>query len=231
MNDLKVFENSEFGSMRTMEVDGEVWFVGKDVAEALGYKDTSDSIRRHVDDEDKLMRRFTVSGQNRDMTIINESGLYSLVLSSKLPSAKQFKRWVTKEVIPSIRKTGSYAANQQEQAEENRRQMLFAIAQQVYDVALRDKLLLRLFEEVSGQKLPQAVPRISPNNLYTTAEVAKILGCTPQRVGSLTSARFLRTKEYMCNAWSEEGRKLGLKQDYYRASIIPVLRDIIQKKG
>ena len=109
--------------------------------------------------------------------------------------------------------------------------MLFAIAQQVSDVALRDKLLLRLFEEVSGQKLPQAVPRISPNNLYTTAEVAKILGCTPQRVGSLTSARFLRTKEYMCNAWSEEGRKLGLKQDYYRASIIPVLRDIIQRKG
>lgn len=231
MNDLKVFENSEFGSIRIVTVNDEPWFVAKDVTEVLGYQNGRDAVKSRVDEEDRAGVAIHDGSQNRDMTIINESGLYSLVLSSKLPSAKRFKRWVTKEVIPSIRKTGSYAANQQEQAEENRRQMLFAIAQQVSDVALRDKLLLRLFEEVSGQKLPQAVPRISPNNLYTTAEVAKILGCTPQRVGSLTSARFLRTKEYMCNAWSEEGRKLGLKQDYYRASIIPVLRDIIQRKG
>lgn len=108
MNELQIFNNSEFGEIRTVEIEGEPYFVGKDVAVILGYKDTADAIKRHVDDDDKLTRCFTDSGQNREMYIINESGLYSLVLSSKLPSAKRFKRWITSEVIPSIRKTGSY---------------------------------------------------------------------------------------------------------------------------
>ena len=103
MNNLTVFENPEFGAIRTVELDGEPWLVGKDVAQALGYTDTDQALRRHVDDEDKLTRNFDGSGQNRSMTIINESGLYSLVLSSKLPTAKKFQRWVTSEVLPSIR--------------------------------------------------------------------------------------------------------------------------------
>lgn len=103
-----LFNNSEFGTVRILMIDGEPWFVGKDVAEALGYGDTDAALRRHVDDEDKLTRRFIGSGQGRDMTIINESGLYSLIFSSKLESAKRFKKWVTSEVLPSIRKTGSY---------------------------------------------------------------------------------------------------------------------------
>lgn len=108
MNELKVFENPTFGQVRTVEIDNEPWFVGKDVAEALGYRDTSDALKKHVDADDKLTRRFADSGQAREMYIINESGLYSLILSSKLPGAKEFKRWVTSEVIPSIRKTGAY---------------------------------------------------------------------------------------------------------------------------
>lgn len=108
MNELKVFENPAFGRMRTIEIDEEPWFVGKDVAEALGYRDTSDALKKHVDADDKLTRRFADSGQAREMYIINESGLYSLILSSKLPTAKDFKRWITKDVIPSIRKTGGY---------------------------------------------------------------------------------------------------------------------------
>lgn len=108
MEQLKIFENEEFGQVRTINIDGEPWFVGKDVAKILGYKDTSDAMRRHVDDEDKLTRCFTDSGQKRELYIINESGLYSVILSSKLPSAKRFKRWVTSEVLPAIRKTGSY---------------------------------------------------------------------------------------------------------------------------
>lgn len=111
MKELTIFENPEFGSIRTVELDGEPWLVGKDVAEALGYTDTDQALRRHVDDEDKLTRNFDGSGQNRSMTIINESGLYSLVLSSKLPTAKKFQRWVTSEVLPSIRRTGGYVAN------------------------------------------------------------------------------------------------------------------------
>ena len=108
MDQLEIFENKEFGQVRTINIDGEPWFVGKDVAKILGYKDTSDAMRRHVDDEDKLTRCFTDSGQKRELYIINESGLYSVILSSKLPSAKRFKRWVTSEVLPVIRKTGSY---------------------------------------------------------------------------------------------------------------------------
>lgn len=108
MEQLKIFENEEFGQVRTINIDGEPWFVGKDVAKILGYKDTSDAMRRHVDDEDKLTRCFTDSGQKRELYIINESGLYSVILSSKLPSAKRFKRWVTSEVLPVIRKTGNY---------------------------------------------------------------------------------------------------------------------------
>ena len=108
MNELQVFNNDEFGSIRTVTIENEPWFVGKDVAEVLGYQNGSRDINRHVDDEDKLTHQISAAGQNRNMTLINESGLYSLILSSKLPNAKKFKRWVTSEVLPSIRKTGSY---------------------------------------------------------------------------------------------------------------------------
>lgn len=108
MNQLQLFRNPEFGKIRAVEIDGEPWMVGKDVAQALGYNDTDQALRKHVDDEDKLTRRFDGSGQSRSMTIINESGLYSLVLSSKLPGAKKFRRWVTAEVLPSIRRSGGY---------------------------------------------------------------------------------------------------------------------------
>ena len=108
MNEIEIFKNPEFGEVRTVMVDGEPWLVGKDVAQALGYGDTDQALRKHVEEEDKLTRQFDGSGQNRNMTIINESGLYSLVLSSKLPTAKKFKRWVTSEVLPSVRKHGAY---------------------------------------------------------------------------------------------------------------------------
>lgn len=106
---LQTFSNTEFGNIRTLTIDFEPWFVGKDIADALGYERTDNALRRHVDDGDKLMHQISASGQNRNMIIINESGLYSLILSSKLPNAKKFKRWVTSEVLPAIRKTGSYS--------------------------------------------------------------------------------------------------------------------------
>lgn len=108
MNHLVTFNNPEFGAVRVIERNGEPWLVGKDVAEALGYSDTFGALKKHVDDEDKLVCQIDSAGQKRDATIINESGLYSLVLSSKLPGAKRFRRWVTAEVLPSIRKHGAY---------------------------------------------------------------------------------------------------------------------------
>ena len=109
MNELRIFNHDEFGEIRTVEQDGAIWFVGKDVARALGYKDTINAIKNHVDEDDKMGWQIaTTSRGTQKATIINESGLYSLVLSSKLPKAKSFKRWVTSEVLPSIRKTGKY---------------------------------------------------------------------------------------------------------------------------
>ena len=108
MTELQIFKNPDFGEIRTIEKDGEPWFVGNDVATALGYTNARNAVPAHVDDEDKLRTQIEYAGQKRDITIINESGLYSLVLSSKLPTAKKFKRWVTSDVIPSVRKHGAY---------------------------------------------------------------------------------------------------------------------------
>lgn len=108
MNEITVFNNDEFGSIRTVTIKNEPWFVGKDVAEVLGYTNPSKALADHVDTEDKLNNETLLSLGQRGGWLINESGLYSLILSSKLPSAKKFKRWVTSEVLPSIRKTGSY---------------------------------------------------------------------------------------------------------------------------
>ena len=108
MNDLQIFSNPEFGQVRAVEIDGTPWLVGKDVAVALGYKNPRDAITRHVDAEDKgVVKHDTPSGE-QEMLIINESGLYSLILSSKMPKAKAFKRWVTGEVLPALRKNGVY---------------------------------------------------------------------------------------------------------------------------
>ncbi|RXF06544.1 phage antirepressor, partial [Enterococcus faecium] len=107
MNTPQIF-NFEQNEVRTILVNDEPYFVGKDVASVLGYSNTKDALSRHVDLEDKMGSRITTSGQSREMTIINESGLYSLILKSKLPSAKKFKRWVTSEVLPAIRKHGGY---------------------------------------------------------------------------------------------------------------------------
>lgn len=108
MNELQVFKNEEFGEVRSLKIAGEPWFVGKDVSDILGYTNSRKAISDHVDDEDKGVTKCDTLGGKQDLTIINESGLYSLILSSKLPTAKKFKRWVTSEVLPAIRKTGGY---------------------------------------------------------------------------------------------------------------------------
>ena len=131
MNELKIFKNNDFGEIRTVTINGEPHFVGKDIAEILEYQNGSRDINRHVDPEDRIKTMVFDGNQDKETILINESGLYSLILSSKMPKAKKFKRWVTSEVLPEIRKTGSYtrapksfkealflAYKQQEQIEE-----------------------------------------------------------------------------------------------------------------
>ena len=134
MNELKIFKNNDFGEIRTVTINGEPHFVGKDIAEILEYQNGSRDINRHVDPEDRIKTMVFDGNQDKETILINESGLYSLILSSKMPKAKKFKRWVTSEVLPEIRKTGSYtkapksfkealflAYKQQEQIEELKR--------------------------------------------------------------------------------------------------------------
>lgn len=111
MKNLQIFNNPDFGEIRTVEINGEPWFVGKDVASALGYSNTRDALAKHVDDDDKMdgVAIRDAIGREQTPVFINESGLYSLILSSSLPSARQFKRWITSEVLPSIRKSGAYS--------------------------------------------------------------------------------------------------------------------------
>ena len=125
-----VFRSKEFGQIRTCTVKGETYFVGKDVADALGYVNPNKAMIDHVDDEDKLTSRIVMAGQNRQVIIINESGLYSLILSSKLDSARRFKRWVTSEVLPQIRKNGRYELEQQNRVLESRNALLEEITVQ-----------------------------------------------------------------------------------------------------
>lgn len=113
MNNIQIFNNPQFGNIRTVTIQGEPWFVGKDIAEALGYgkgKSLNNAVATHVDEEDKGVTEMMTPGGKQNLIIINESGLYSLILSSKLPNAKKFKRWVTSEVLPAIRKSGHYEA-------------------------------------------------------------------------------------------------------------------------
>lgn len=112
MGELQIFKNAEFGSVRTITVEGEPYFVGKDVAEILGYSNTRKALSDHVDEEDKGVTKCDTPGGMQDLTVINESGLYSLILSSKMPNAKRFKRWVTSEVLPTIRRHGLYAMDE-----------------------------------------------------------------------------------------------------------------------
>ena len=172
-NQIQVFNNTEFGNIRTLEINSEPFFVGKDVATALGYERPDNAIRNHVDGEDKLTHQISASGQNRTMYIINESGLYSLIFASKLPSAKRFKRWVTSEVLPMIRKTGKYSvpdtADEAEQPPvslQERMEIAKLIAKTPKN---RLHMVAKIFEPVLGVEI---LPEVSTSTLCIDPEEA-----------------------------------------------------------
>ena len=199
MDNLQIFNNSEFGSIRTVEIDKEPFFVAKDVAEILGYRDTSDAIKRHVDEDDKLTRCFTDSGQNREMYIVNESGLYSLILSSKLPTAKRFKRWVTSEVLPAIRKTGGYISGAKEMSDEEIMAKALLIGKRTIE---QQKIKIQNLEVKNSElTVSNTVMRpkadyfdelVDRNLLTNIRETAKQL-----RVGQKVFVNFLLDKKYL----------------------------------
>ena len=176
MNNLTIFESSEFGAIRTVELDGEPWLVGKDVAEALGYTNPRKALADHVDDEDKGVTKCYTPGGDQDMTIINESGLYSLVLSSKLPTARKFRRWVTSEVIPSIRRSGGYIAGQKELSPEELMARALKVANDV--LAAREARISELTVQntIMAPKADYFDELVDRNLLTSFRDTAKQLG-------------------------------------------------------
>lgn len=207
MNELKVFNNPEFGKARTVEINGEPWLVGKDVAAALGYQNPQRAIRDHVDEEDKGVTEMVTPGGKQSVPIINESGLYSLVLSSKLPGAKKFRRWVTSEVLPSIRKTGHYTAKpmtdyQMESIRVRKAQLLERLAKE-YDGTYRQVLQAHATKELTGEYL-LPLPYIGEKT-YSAQEIGEKLGISANKVGMLANRNHLKTKQY--GAWVNDVAK------------------------
>lgn len=210
MNEMKVFYNAECGKLRTLNRDGEPWFVGKDVATALGYKDSVNALKSHVSEEDKGGWRIATQYGEREAVIINESGLYSLILSSKLDSARRFKRWVTAEVLPSIRKSGGYIAGQDEMSDTELLARALLVAQ-------------RQIEQRNAQ-----IAEMQPKALFADAvaashtsiligELAKILKQNGVDIGQTRLFETLRQQGYLIrrngtdyNSPTQKAMELGL---------------------
>lgn len=193
MNELKIFSNPDFGEVRTLSIDGEPWFVGKDVADILGYTNPRDALAKHVDDEDKnTVAICDGTPGNPNTTVISESGLYSLVLSSKLPTAKKFKRWVTSEVLPAIRKHGGYIAGQEAMTAEELMAKALLVAQKT--IADRDARISALQVEVAvAQPKAAYFDELVDRNLLTgIRETAKELG-----IKQKVFVDFLLNKKYL----------------------------------
>ena len=196
MNNIKIFENPEFGSIRTVEINNEPWFVGKDVADILGYQNGSRDINRHVDEKDRQNYQNGTFESNRGLTIINESGLYSLILSSKLPKAKEFKHWVTSEVLPAIRKHGGYLSPEK-------------IEEVLSDPDTIIKLATNLKEEQAKRReaeaaLKEAKPKIifadavsASDQTIIIGDLAKIIKQNGHDIGQKRLFQWLRDNGYL----------------------------------
>lgn len=192
MSEIQVFNNPEFGEIRTMELNGEPYFVGKEVAAILGYTNPRKAIADHVDAEDKGVTKCDTLGGTQDMTIINESGLYSLVLSSKLPGAKRFKRWVTSEVLPSIRRNGGYIEGQETMSAEELMAKALVVAQQT--LAAREARISQLTVQntIMRPKAEYFDQLVERNTLTNFRETAKELNIPPRQF-----VQFLLDKKYL----------------------------------
>ena len=204
-NELQIFNNSDFGNIRVVENSGEPWFVGKDIATILGYAKPENAIANHVDGEDKTSTLIQGSGSNykSKAILINESGLYSLILSSKLPQAKAFKRWVTSEVLPAIRKTGSYKTPKQssdrekamlKNAQARSAKLWLEIAKNTGIQTYKDVCNAYAAKELAGEDvLP--LPKVQEKS-YSATDTGKMLGVSKAKIGALANKNNMKCDEY-----------------------------------
>lgn len=205
MKELQIFKNPEFGEVRTIMKEKEPWFVGKDITQILGYSNSRKAIVDHVDEDDKGVKKCDTLGGKQDLTIINESGLYSLILSSKLPTAKKFKRWVTSDVLPQIRKTGGYISLEKGDSDEAIMAKALLIAQNT--IAKKDKLLKRQSLELESKNKFIRQIALSQNSLLVR-NVAKIASKNNIMIGEKRLWAKLREWDMICKKTTEP------KQEY-----------------
>lgn len=197
MNELQIFKNTEFGEIRTVTIDNEPWFVGKDIAEILGYANASKALADHVDNDDKLNNESLLSLGQRGGWLINESGLYSLVLSSKLPSAKRFKKWVTSEVLPSIRKNGGYILGQETLSDEELMAKAILVAQK--KIAERDKIIEKQRLKIEADK-PKTIFADAVSTSHTSiliGDLAKLICQNGYQIGQKRLFQWMRENGYL----------------------------------
>ena len=260
-NELKIFENKEFGKVRTIMLDSEPWLVGKDVAGCLGYSNVRDAIAKHVDEEDKrnllksqnaTLENFIpkdvfpvefskIDIPNRGLTVINESSVYSLVFGSKLPKAKAFKRWVTSEVLPAIRKTGSYSRKSDDSLQSKRLDIMeFNARSRAANLLLKiaERTSIKEYKEVCNAKAAAMVTGedllpmpTAERRTYSAKEIGKMFGVSANRIGKVANAHKLKTPEYgkLFYSKSEHSVKEVETWRYYETAI-PVFADIFGVK-
>ena len=217
MNAIQIFKSEEFGEIRTITIDSEPYFVGKDVADILGYQNGSRDVNRHVDEEDRQKIMVFDGNQDKETIIINESGLYSLILSSKLPSAKRFKRWVTSEVLPSIRKNGGYIAGQETLSDDELLEKALLVAQR--RIAERDSIIARQnmrIEEARPKEIFADAVAVSHTSILVR-ELAKVLRGNGIDIGQNRLFEWLRQNGYLIkskgidwNSPTQKAMNLGL---------------------
>lgn len=196
MHNLKIFKNSEFGEIRIVPINNEPWFIGSEIAKILSYTNPSKAIRDHVDPEEKLTERIVLAGQGRDVTIINESGLYSLILSSKLPTAKKFKRWVTSEVLPAIRKHGAYLTEQKVEEILTNPDTIIKLATQLKEEREARKQAEQLIESQKPKVIFAEAVSASKTSILV-GELAKILRGNGVPIGQRRFFQWLRENGYL----------------------------------
>ena len=196
-NEIKIFENEEFGSVRTLEINGKPYFVGKDVTDILGYQNGSRDINRHVDEDDREKVMIFDGNQDKESIIINESGLYSLILSSKLPTAKKFKHWVTSEVIPSIHKNGGYIAGQETLSDEELMAKALLVANN--KIAERDRIIEQKQARIEQMK-PKEIFADAVATSHTSilvGDLAKLICQNGYQIGAKRLFSWLRDNGYL----------------------------------
>ena len=223
MNELQIFNSAEFGQIRTVTKDNEPWFVGYDVADALGYKNQSDAVLNHVDEDDRRVFQKSeittlASIPNRGLTCINESGLYSLILGSKLESAKRFKHWVTSEVLPSIRKNGGYIAGQEEMSDSELMAKALLVAQK--QIEERNKQI-----EIMQPKAIFADAVATSKTSILVGDLAKLICQNGVQIGQKRLFEWLRENGYLIKSGSSYNMP---KQRYVEQGLFEVKESNVQ---